>query len=84
MSNICISLCAFRLRLISSVTSDPGPAEKCATPMPAEAWQEVFDDEGSMYYHNTITGETSWELPYVSAQHDLRLHRIVLFARVYV
>ena len=69
-SNICISLRAFRLRLISSILPDPGLAENCATLVTAETWQEVFDDEGSIYYHNTVTGETSWELPSPIFQHE--------------
>ncbi len=26
-------------------------------------WQEVQDDQGSTYYFNSATGETSWDRP---------------------
>ena len=52
-----------------SVTLESDPSEDVTTPVPAEAWEEVFDDEGSMYYFNTVTGETSWELPSPTPQH---------------
>lgn len=30
----------------------------------AGQWQTAEDGEGNMYYHNAVTGETSWEKPF--------------------
>jgi len=29
----------------------------------AEAWEPCYAEDGAVYYHNTLTGETSWEPP---------------------
>ena len=31
--------------------------------MSDEDWSQAYDEAGQMYYFNTVTGETSWQLP---------------------
>lgn len=31
--------------------------------MSDEEWSQAYDEAGQLYYFNTVTGETSWQLP---------------------
>jgi hypothetical protein len=39
----------------------PRPARPGSKPV--EEWEPITTPDGKTYYHNTTTGETSWELP---------------------
>ena len=66
-------------RTVRTMTSDTG--ETMALPSPAIAapevankhnlpggWQSLCDENGTEYYHNTVTNETSWTRPHSTSQ----------------
>jgi hypothetical protein len=47
----------------ASSTSESTAATANVTPKPPHPWIEVFDCDDQVYYHNTETDETSWDVP---------------------
>lgn len=52
------------LQPAEDVGQEPAQAEKKAKKKKKKpVWEEVYDDEGNLYYYNTLTEETQWERP---------------------
>ena len=54
---------AWKAKMAAKKAGAAAPAPAAATSSVPAGWEELYTDDGTVYYYNSSTGETQWEMP---------------------